>query len=941
MSGGTPQNPSLALLAQALRHARQAPFWRDRLASVPDPLPSIEAFERVPVTRKQRLFAPDVTPADRVVGPLTDVLAAMPSSGTTGGDPVFCLLDEPTAAAGAARLHRLLARYFDVGRGGPTLIVGGLPGGTSLPPAPGAAHVVHAGPRVEVVRGFVAGLAARFAQVLLVAEPRFAKEAVEDLVSSGAAAGVRLRVAIGGEYVPEALRDHLAGLLGVSVGGDDTYIGSSYGMGEVGLNLLHETDLTIRLRRLLREDAALRLRVCGTSLPTSPMLLTWEPEHVHIEAPDRTLLVTTVEVPRFQPVVRYDTGDRGGVVSADGIAALRAVAAVPEGGRLAWLYGRDAVLPGPRAGVWPAAVQEALLSSPPRARAVTGAVQLRHHPADDPKGDPRVQILVEAVGPFDAAAAAADIREVVLDRRLPHVVPHVDPEHPFRRRAPHEYKPRAVHEPLRLVHIGMDDPRFREVVALRRRIFSEAATYDDHDLLTDDEDAWAEHWIVEGGSGADRTIVAAVRSIHRPDGPFEDEEPLRLDFWRGTPDAPGFRDVDMAQAGRLIAVDSARGRMASTLLMRHMYLLLRGKGVRLLFLDCDRSLVPMYESWGYRRFREPYVHPVSGHRYETMVCFLEDVAYLEGIDAHAGRWARALLDRFRSDGEARRWFEENIGAEYAVDLHRVVQRIAAPFRHYFSNEELRGRSAGFERRTHAAGDVVVREGAADRAFFIVEEGTLIASRRDGDRELELGRLTSGDFFGELAALSGTRRSATITVADGGGQLLVLTPDQLREELGRVPSLCISMLRVLAERFGVADGSVNAALPRFDGDGPLFTRAEIEGLRRLPRVREVAFEPGASILEAGTRGSETFFILEGSVEVVDAEGRLPLGVGRSVGDWGALARLPRSADVVGGPGGARLLRVDLPFLVGAIETVPGIGIKMLLHVAAMLYRRRAG
>ena len=49
--------------------------------------------------------------------------------------------------------------------------------------------------------------------------------------------------------------------------------------------------------------------------------------------------------------------------------------------------------------------------------------------------------------------------------------------------------------------------------------------------------------------------------------------------------------------------------------------------------------------------------------------------------------------------------------------------------------------------------------------------------------------------------------------------------------------------------------------------------------------------------------------DGSVEVLDPGGEpLLLGPGRSVGDWGALARLPRSADVVAGPEGVELFEV---------------------------------
>jgi CRP-like cAMP-binding protein/predicted GNAT family N-acyltransferase len=633
-------------------------------------------------------------------------------------------------------------------------------------------------------------------------------------------------------------------------------------------------------------------------------------------------------------VVRYDTGDYGQVVTAGGVAAIREAGlgeAVDQLEDLVWLYGRDAVLPGPKGAAWPAAVEEALFADPVRAATITGAFRISR-PKEDPR---RVQVLVEARGSFDTDAAAEAVSQVLLDRHTPQVVRFEDPPLPFGKRAPHEFKGRRIEQGLQLSRITITDPRFAQIMKLRAAVFGAAKTDDDHSLLSEAQDAWASHWVVEGGNGGDRRVLAAMRVIHRPDGAFEDEGPLRLDFWRG-----GFSDEDMSQVGRLVAHRDVRGRLASTMLIRHLYLVLREKGARLVFLDCHKRLVKMYEQHGYRRFARSYTHELNNAQYERMVCFLEDVSYLEGIGADASVWAKALLSRFHSDDEARIWFEQNTEPEFAVELHAVVQHIAAPFRHYFSNAQLRDRATEFVRRSFGVGEVVVADGGNDRDFFIVVEGSVDASRLDADgSNIELGTLGPGDFFGELAALSGRPRSATVTVLEGGATLLALTPEQLRAELMERPALCISMLRVLADRYRRQDGTPRSDLPALAADGPTFTEEELQSLIGFARDHRSA-GPGARLITSGTHGQEAYVVLEGSVTVHDGNGGLDLGRGRSVGEWGALERLPRSADVVAGPAGAELLVLQTAALVAAIQTVPGVGIKMVLHVGAMLYRRRA-
>jgi CRP-like cAMP-binding protein len=58
-----------------------------------------------------------------------------------------------------------------------------------------------------------------------------------------------------------------------------------------------------------------------------------------------------------------------------------------------------------------------------------------------------------------------------------------------------------------------------------------------------------------------------------------------------------------------------------------------------------------------------------------------------------------------------------------------------------------------------AGEVVIREGEPGDAFYLVSNGVLDVTSRDGRAE---GAMTSGDCFGEIALLRDVPRTATVT-----------------------------------------------------------------------------------------------------------------------------------------------------------------------------------
>jgi len=103
--------------------------------------------------------------------------------------------------------------------------------------------------------------------------------------------------------------------------------------------------------------------------------------------------------------------------------------------------------------------------------------------------------------------------------------------------------------------------------------------------------------------------------------------------------------------------------------------------------------------------------------------------------------------------------------------------------------------------------VLAEQGQPGREFFVVVDGSATATRNG----VELARLGSGSFFGELALLDGGNRTATV-VAETDMHLLLLTRSEFKELHATAPSVAYKMLAELGVRLRRADGM-------FDGSAP--------------------------------------------------------------------------------------------------------------------------
>ena len=92
------------------------------------------------------------------------------------------------------------------------------------------------------------------------------------------------------------------------------------------------------------------------------------------------------------------------------------------------------------------------------------------------------------------------------------------------------------------------------------------------------------------------------------------------------------------------------------------------------------------------------------------------------------------------------------------------------------------------------GHVLTREGRAGREFFILVEGTASVTQ-DGKEIAELG---GGDWFGEIALLTDTPRTATVT-ATSAVDVLVITDRRFRTVVETMPSIALKVLSSVSER----------------------------------------------------------------------------------------------------------------------------------------------
>ncbi|MCG3193662.1 MAG: cyclic nucleotide-binding domain-containing protein [Thermoanaerobaculia bacterium] len=115
----------------------------------------------------------------------------------------------------------------------------------------------------------------------------------------------------------------------------------------------------------------------------------------------------------------------------------------------------------------------------------------------------------------------------------------------------------------------------------------------------------------------------------------------------------------------------------------------------------------------------------------------------------------------------------------------------------FNTEELVAVIKGLQLHTYEPGDIIVSEGEAGTSLYVISTGAVKAFVRDASgRAHPIRLMQEGDFFGEMALLTGRPRTATITAATAC-ELLELHSDNVRQIVGSYPRVN-NVLRAFCE-----------------------------------------------------------------------------------------------------------------------------------------------
>ena len=93
-----------------------------------------------------------------------------------------------------------------------------------------------------------------------------------------------------------------------------------------------------------------------------------------------------------------------------------------------------------------------------------------------------------------------------------------------------------------------------------------------------------------------------------------------------------------------------------------------------------------------------------------------------------------------------------------------------------------------DEQIYASGEQIIRQGDSGESMFFIIDGEVVVSLNvPGKDQIQLRRLESGDYFGEMSLMTGEPRLATVT-ATAETRVFEVTRSSFREILEQQPGL---------------------------------------------------------------------------------------------------------------------------------------------------------
>ena len=134
-----------------------------------------------------------------------------------------------------------------------------------------------------------------------------------------------------------------------------------------------------------------------------------------------------------------------------------------------------------------------------------------------------------------------------------------------------------------------------------------------------------------------------------------------------------------------------------------------------------------------------------------------------------------------------------------LDPDAIVERLRdTPLFGGLDEAQLHGLTQMGEILDLETGGVLIREGDQADALYVVLSGELDVTKRAGRSDIPVARVGPGALQGEIAALEGGRRLASVT-ATGPAEVLRIPVSAVRELLGAGPDVALAVIRTAVSR----------------------------------------------------------------------------------------------------------------------------------------------
>jgi CRP/FNR family cyclic AMP-dependent transcriptional regulator len=104
------------------------------------------------------------------------------------------------------------------------------------------------------------------------------------------------------------------------------------------------------------------------------------------------------------------------------------------------------------------------------------------------------------------------------------------------------------------------------------------------------------------------------------------------------------------------------------------------------------------------------------------------------------------------------------------------------------------------RQRYRKSEVIFEEGSTGSEMYLIHSGgVLLSVRRSETQQMTLAFLTPGDFFGEMALVDDSPRSATASAVEDDTELIVMDRARFLFMVRQQPEFALSLMHTLCQR----------------------------------------------------------------------------------------------------------------------------------------------